>query len=194
MTEEVKLAAEIVKQGGVIVFPTDTAFGIGARLDNEEAVERIFHIKGRETSKAVPLLFDSVEMVKDYVEEIPQKVEHLIEKYWPGALTIVLKANKEKVPSSLRGGGETIGVRIPDQSELLQLITWVGVPIIGTSANFSGASTVFNSLSLDPALVGQVDYVLKGNCKGRKSSTVIDVTSTPWKLLREGVIKINQFV
>jgi L-threonylcarbamoyladenylate synthase len=165
MRDEVRHAIKIVKDGGVIIYPTDTACGIGCRIDNAEAVERVFAIKGRDTSKATPVLFSSVEMVRQYVSEIPVDVqETLMERYWPGALTIILSAQKEKVNEMIRGGGDTIGTRIPNFPDIITLIEEVGVPIIGTSANFSGEPSIFSTKELSQELLSLVDYVLPGDC------------------------------
>ena len=191
MKEELSKAIEIVKNGGVIIYPTDTACGIGCRIDNTDAVSRIFSIKGRETSKATPVLFSSVEMVEKYVEAIPQEVKkNLMEKYWPGAVTIILRA-EENVDPLIRGGGKTIGARIPNYSDILTLIEEVGVPLIGTSANFSGEPSIFTTDDISGNLASLVDYVLQGECSFKKPSTVIDSTQEPWKVVREGAIVIS---
>lgn len=189
MKEELAKAIEIVRNGGVIIYPTDTACGIGGRIDNKEAVERVFSIKGRNLNKATPVLFSSIEMVKEYVTDIPKEVEEtLMRKYWPGALTIILSAQEEKVNELIRGGGKTIGVRIPEYSPVTTLITEVGFPLIGTSANFSGEPSIYTTDAISEELASLVDYILPGECTSKKPSTVIDCTQIPWKVVREGSI------
>lgn len=191
MTEQVKEVIEVLKQGGIVIFPTDTAFGIGCRIDDEKAVKKLFRIRQRPATQAPPVLFESLAQVKEYVTDIPERVEEqLMDKYWPGALTIVLPANKTLVSDLIRGGGETIGCRIPDSSICLEIIRGVGVPIIGTSANFSGESTPYTEASLNPELVALVDLVVSGETSVHKMSTVIDCTQNPWKVLRQGAILI----
>jgi L-threonylcarbamoyladenylate synthase len=130
-------------------------------------------------------------MARNYVVDIPQKVkESLIQPFWPGGLTIVLESRKEKVFDQVRGGGNTVGVRMPDHELLLSIIKTVGVPILGPSANFHGDKTPFFQEDLDPELIKKVDYVLYGNCKQQKASTVIDCTVNPWKIIREGSVKV----
>ncbi|MEX2012887.1 MAG: L-threonylcarbamoyladenylate synthase, partial [Candidatus Levyibacteriota bacterium] len=130
--EQIEKAVEILKDGGIIIFPTDTAFGIGCRIDNEEAIKRLFDIRKRPKEKATPVLVSSLEMTRLFVKEIPQEVEEkLIKKYWPGALTIILPAKEEKVPYLVRGGGNTIGIRMPSNETILSIIEKAGVPILG---------------------------------------------------------------
>lgn len=190
--DKIKKAIEILKEGGIVIFPTDTAFGIGCRIDDEKAVERLFNIRKRPPTQATPVLVDTVKMARDYVQSLPQEViDKLIEPYWPGALTIVLKSQTEKVPLLVRGGSATIGVRIPNHPIPRSLIRNLGVPILGPSANFHGESTPYKFEDLNPELVKLVDYVVPGTCSVCQPSTVIDCTQTPWKILRASAVKIS---
>lgn len=192
MSNDINKAIEILRQGGIVIFPTDTAFGIGCRIDDEQSAEKLFKIRKRPENKAVPVLFSDIEMVKKYIKEIPQDVEGLMKKYWPGALTIILQCDKTKVPALVRGGGETLGVRVSSNKVLQKIITEVGVPILGPSANFSGEKTPFRFEDLNPKLASLVDYVLNGKGSLRKNaSTVIDCSAKPWKIIREGAVRIN---
>lgn len=194
MDKEIKTAIEIFKNGGIVIFPTDTAIGIGCRIDNPNAVERLFKIRRRPKTKAAPVLFSSIDMVREYIKEIPQDVEKLMKKYWPGALTIILCCNKLTVPSLVRGGGETLGVRIPNNKIIKTIIAKVGAPILGPSANFSGGKTPYSLKELDKKLVNLVDFVVSGETSGEEmASTVIDCTVEPWKIVREGATKIPNF-
>ncbi len=190
--DEVKDAIDVLKDGGIVIFPTDTAFGIGCRIDDEKAVERLFKIRKRPPTQATPVLINSLEMVTEYIQKIPRDVQkELIEKYWPGALTIVLPCKTEKVPNLVRGGGETLGIRMPNHKMTLLLIEGVGVPVLGPSANFYGKETPYEFKNLDPELLKLVDLVVEGETQTGKTSTVIDVSKKPWKVLREGAIKLN---
>jgi len=101
--------ANILNKGGIIIFPTDTAFGIGCRIDNQKAVEKLLKIKKRPLNQPTPVLVSNLEMAKKYIESIPKGVEEkLIRKFWPGALTIILKAKENLVPELVRGGGENL--------------------------------------------------------------------------------------
>jgi L-threonylcarbamoyladenylate synthase len=193
MENQIDQAVKILNQGGIVIFPTDTAFGIGCRIDNENSVQKLFKIRKRPESQAVPVLVSSLEMAKKYIDGgIPEKVvQDLVNPYWPDALTIILKANKDKVPSLVRGGGETIGIRMPNNQTILEVIKKVGVPILGPSANFHGEETPFDFDDLDSNLVSLVDYVVQGECSVKSASTVIDCTQNPWKVLRQGAINVN---
>lgn len=192
MEEQVEKAVEILKNGGIGIFPTDTAFGIGCRVDDEKAIRRLFKIRKRPETQPMSILVDTVAMAKKYVEEIPQEVvDRLIEPYWPGALTIILEANKHVVPSLIRGGGDTVGVRIPNHEVARKLIREVGVGILGPSANFHGKPTPYQFEDLDPELVQLVDFVLQGKCTVKEASTVVDCTVVPWKILRQGSIVLS---
>lgn len=189
--DRVSEAAKILNDGGVVIFPTDTAFGIGVRIDDENAVRKLFELRKRAENKPVPVLVSSVLMAKGYVKELPKNVEKLMEKYWPGGLTIILQAN-DNVSRLVSGGTGTVGLRMPDNKIVLSLIENVGVPILGPSANFAGEATPFTREEIDPELVNLVDYVLDGETKGRgMPSTVIDCTKTPWKIVREGAVKVE---
>src|SRR6185503_15822632 len=165
MNEHILRSIKILEQGGVVIFPTDTAFGVGCRIDEENAIKKLFKIRNRPETQAAPVLVSDVKMAQQYFLQIPNRVkEELIDKYWPGALTIVLPCKKEKVPDLVRGGGNNLGVRMPNHELALKIIEGVGVPILGPSANFHGEETPFRFEDLDPELVKLVDYVVPGQC------------------------------
>ena len=184
-------AVKILEQGGLVIFPTDTAFGIGCRIDDEEAVKKLYSIRKRPVTQAPPVLVGSVDMAQHLVTTIPKRVKsELIENYWPGALTIVLPCMNDAIPSIVRGGGVTIGIRMPNHQTPLHIIQSLGIPIIGTSANFHGESTPFQLSDINPQLHHLVDYIVPGVCSVKRESTVIDCTEEPWKILRQGAITV----
>lgn len=191
MNNEIEKAVEVLKSGGIALLPTDTVFGICCRIDNKESLERLFKIKKRDEHQAVPVLVSSTDMAKEYLLPFSEKVEKLMEDYWPGGLTIVLPCKEEKVLPLVRGSSNTLGVRMPDFLPLFQIIEKVGVPIVGTSANFHGLPSVSKWKDLDPDLVGLCDYVLKEDSLGSKSSTVVDCSKEPWKILRQGAVELT---
>lgn len=191
LLRQVEKAVKVLKTGGIVIYPTDTAFGIGCRIDSEESVKRLFEIRKRSEKKATPVLFDSIEKVSQFVLPFDSKVKKLMEKHWPGALTIVLPCQNSKVPSLVRGGGNNLGVRIPDHIVPRQLIRSIGVPIIGASANFSGNTTPFSFEKLDKRLIKLVDFVIEGQTNGDGlTSTVVDCSALPWKIIRQGSVVI----
>ncbi len=202
--DQLKIIAEAIKifnSGGVVIFPTDTAFGIGCKIDNEEALKKLLTIKNRPSKQALPVLISDLEMAKKYFMTplpapdcvgrqagLPKKIKKLMIDYWPGGLTIVYKANKT-ISSLIKGGGENIGLRMPDNEMLLKIIEKIGVPIIGTSANFHDKPTPYTISEIDKRMIKQVDYVISGECNGKLTSTVIDCTQNPWKIIRQGKVK-----
>lgn len=194
MDKEIEKVVSILKKGGVVIFPTDTAFGIGCRIDDKKAVGRLFKIRKRPGTQATPVLVGSLEMAQKYLKPISQEViDKLIKPYWPGALTIILGCNRVKVPSLVRGGGFTVGIRIPNHLVTLSLVKRVGVPILGPSANFHGEKTPYRFEDLDKELIKLVDYVIWGECKLKQQSTVIDCSQEQWKILREGAVKFKLY-
>ena len=190
--EDIQKAVQILKEGGIVIFPTDTAFGIGCRIDDEKMVKRLFKIRKRPETQATPVLVSSLHMAEKYLQPIQQDVvEKLIKPYWPGALTIVLKSRIEKVPALVRGGTETLGVRVPDHLATLALINGVGIPLLGPSANFHGEATPYMFEDLNQELLRQVDFVVPGECHIKKASTVIDTTQKPWRILRQGAVDLH---
>ncbi len=188
---QIQQAIEILKNGGVGIFPTDTVYGVGCRLDDERALKRLFALRNRPEEKAVLAVVDSVEMAEKYVT-IPEEVRlQLIKKYWPGGLTIVLPCNREKVPEIARGGGMTLGVRQTSHPVLLELIKEIGVPLVAPSANFAGEPTPKTFEEVDKKLLDMVDFAINLPSGGNVASTVIDCSVTPWKILREGAVKVS---
>jgi L-threonylcarbamoyladenylate synthase len=185
-------AVEVFKNGGVVIFSTDTAIGIGCRIDDEKAVERLFRIRKRPENKPLLVLVSSIKMAQKYLLPIPEKVKNeMIEPYWPGRLTIILECDTKKVPSLVRSRGDALGIRLPDNLRLQELINRVGVPLVAPSANFAGEKTPFKFGDLDSKLVEQVDYVLcDEESLGKKESTIIDCSVEPWKIVRNGAVKI----
>ncbi len=188
--DKILKAVEVLNKGGIIIFPTDTAFGIGCRIDSEKAIEKLFTVRKRPKDMATPVLCNSIKMVQNYIESIPDDVQELMKKYWPGALTIILSCKTTKVPSLARGGGITIGFRVPNHKTILEIIKGVGVGILGPSANFHGEKTPYEFNDLDQNLIKQVDYIVPGKTTVKQVSTVIDCSQKPWKIIREGAVKL----
>lgn len=190
--DKVKKAIEVFKRGGVVIFPTDTALGIGCKMDDEKAVRKLLEIRKRPENKPLLVLVNSVKMAEEYLLPIPEKIKtELIKPYWPGKLTIVLKCNLDKVPFPVRDKRNTLGVRFPKSKILSELISGVGVPIVAPSANFSGEKTPFRFEDLNPKLARKADYILNEKVTpGKNASTIIDCTIEPWKIIRKGAVGI----
>lgn len=133
-------------------------------------------------------------MAKKYFRPpLPNNVRHLIERYWPGALTIVYNCQWDKVLSQVRGCGKTLGVRMPDHEITSELIKSVKVPLLGPSANFHGEKTPYRYQDLDKNLVKLVDFVIPGSCTVGNVSTVVDCIKHPFKVIRQGAIKLENY-
>ena len=189
MDKKIQQAIDVLKNGGVGIFPTDTAFAIGCRVDDEEAVQRLFAIKLRSSNQAVPILVDGIEMAKRY-GKIDEKVQKILNEFWPGALTIIVPKYESKISPLVLGMGNTVGLRQPNHETCLEIIQHVGVPLIGTSANFHGQPTPYVYEDIDPELGKKVDFVLPGVCQVGLASTIVDATKNPWKILRQGTVQL----
>ncbi len=183
-------AVDILNTGGIVIFPTDTAFGIGCRIDNHAAVDRLCNIRHRPATQPMPVLVHSVSSALAYLDSPSDIVRRFMREYWPGALTIVAPCKKNLIYSPIRGGGKTIGLRMPNHPTILKIIEAVGVPVLGPSANFHGEPTPYSVDDLNPKLVGLVDYVVAGECTVKQASTVVDCSMNPYKIIRQGAVKL----
>jgi L-threonylcarbamoyladenylate synthase len=180
----------ILNQGGLIIFPTDTAYGLGCRLDNPQALQKINKITKRLSTMPSPVLVSSLKMAQKFLQKTSPAFIKLTQKFWPGPLTLIYKCQIHKVHPLVRGQGSTLGVRQPNHPIVLKIIQKIGVPILGTSANLHGHSTPFEKKDLNPKILKHVDLILGGNCPLKESSTVLDLSQTPWQVLRRGSIKV----
>lgn len=187
MNIKLEKAAEIILRGGLVVYPTETFYALGANALNKKAVEEIFKVKKRPLSKPIPIIIADKSWLKDIVIEVPEVAIHLIKKYWPGPLTIVFRASN-KLPSNLTGGTGKIGIRVCSHPLAQRLVSLVNVPITATSANISGEPP---PNSIESISLNGIDIIDGGPVLGRVPSTIIDVTSTPPVILRQGAIKIT---
>lgn len=192
MDEHISRAVRVLSQGGIIIFPTDTAFGIGCRLDNPTSVDRLFSIRERPLTQAMPVLVDSIDMALVYLDHPTDIVRRMMQAHWPGGLTIVAPCKENLVYSPIRGSVKTIGVRQPDHETTIRIIRGAGVPILGSSANFHGKATPFLFTDLDPELTALVDYVVPGVGKTTTASTVVDTTRTPAVIIRLGAVQLRE--
>jgi L-threonylcarbamoyladenylate synthase len=183
-------AVSVVKEGGIIIYPTDTAFGIGCRIDNRKSVDRLFMIRKRPVTQAMPVLVRSKDMALAYFDSPSHIVRHFMETYWPGALTIVSKCKKNAIYSPICGGRKSVGLRMPNHETILDIIEGVGVPVLGPSANFHGDITPYSLQELNPELIKHVDYVVQGECSVGLASTVVDCTVTPYTIIRQGAVTL----
>ncbi|MBR1801849.1 threonylcarbamoyl-AMP synthase [Candidatus Saccharibacteria bacterium] len=183
--EDFERAADILLSGGTVIFPTDTVYGLGAVANNDAAVEKLFEIKGRDIKKPINLLIaDYEDLLK--IAEIPSREEgKLMEKYWPGPLTIILK-RKQNVANVAAANGGTIGVRIPDSEIARNLIREVGFPIATTSVNLAGKEPAVKVEDIDEKILDSVDFILDGGeCKLKTPSKIVKIENGVVKILRK---------
>ena len=173
-----------------MAFPTDTFYGLGADVFCKEALMRVFCIKGRQADVALPVLIADASDLDDVAVDVPPIAHELTERFWPGALTLVLK-RATRIPALVSGGRDTIGVRVPDHLVPRALVRALGRPITGTSANPTGYPGTTTAAEVQDLLGDTVDYVIEGGrCPGEKASTVLDLTGPVPRVLREGMITI----
>lgn len=186
--DHINKAVEVLNNGGVVIFPTDTAFGIGCRIDDHKAIERLFALRKRSLTQPPPVLVSSLRMAQRYGDFTEEIIEKLVDPYWPGALTIIVPTKDRIDPLVQKDGG--VGLRVPDHQVALEIVERIDCALLGSSANFPGNPTPYKFEDLDPDLVGLVNYVVPGQTNGSEASTVINTIVSPWQILRDGAIKV----
>ncbi len=186
--ELINEAALVIKNGGGIAFPTQHLYGLGADAFNTDAVTRVFKIKRRSYDKPLLVLIDKSYDLTRLVQQVPYAATRIMERFWPGAVTIVFKA-KHILPINLTAGTERIGVRMPEHPVALALTTAVQGPITATSANITGNPGCSLVSDMDPLITDKLDLIMDvGALKGGMGSTVVDVTGDSLKILRQGAV------
>jgi L-threonylcarbamoyladenylate synthase len=188
----IEKAAGVINQGGIVVFPTSTFYGIGARAFDVHAVDRVFRIKERHRQNPLLVLIASLTDLDCLVRSIPSSAARLMDTLWPGGVTLVFDA-AAGVPSNLTGHSGKIGIRLAGHPVAAALARAVTGPVTATSANLSGEESCAAVASLNRGIKDHVDLVLDaGRLPGKRGSTVVDVTVFPPKILREGVISAKR--
>jgi L-threonylcarbamoyladenylate synthase len=190
--QQVEQAITILKQGGIVACPTDTVYGVVAAINIEPAVERIYRIKGRPRSQALPILLADKSQMADVAKIVPLVAWRLADKFWPGALTLVL-LKAESVPDIVTGGGKTVAVRVANHPMPVAIIRGLGVPIVGTSANLSGHPSALTAEEVRAQIGDRVDMIIDGGrCPGGIESTIIDLSGEMPLILRKGAIPLEE--
>jgi L-threonylcarbamoyladenylate synthase len=185
-------AVKILKAGGIIAYPTESFYALGAMALNEKAVKKIFDLKNRPYGKPLPLIVDDIQTLLTAAKEVPDRAKEMINKFWPGPLTMIFKARKE-VPLLITGDSKNVAVRIPGESAALQIAKSIKAAVTATSANLSSQPPAINVEAVLTYFGDNIDLILDGgNAPGGKPSTIIDVTVTPVRILREGSIELNR--
>ena len=182
-----------LKGGGVVAFPTDTVYGVGVDPFQPEAVRKLYEIKGRPIDKPIPILVGSVDDVERVAQNLPPTFSRLAEQFWPGGLTLIVKA--KSLPSEVTAGGDTVGVRMPDHPLALALLQRFGGAIATTSANKSDEPPATSAEQVESELGALVSIILDGGETATKiASTVLDLSVSPPQIRRNGGISMDQLV
>ena len=190
--EVIQEAAQVIHEGGVVAVPTESFYGLAVHALDEKAIGRLFAVKRRREDNPVLILIPSKEGLSSYVTEVHEKGRKLMERFWPGGLTMVFFAGPI-LPRSLTAGTGKIGVRLSSHPVPTELARAVGAPITGTSANRSGRPSCSTAEEVMEALGEDIDLILDGGkTAGGKGSTVLDVTTDPPVVLREGIVSRNE--
>jgi L-threonylcarbamoyladenylate synthase len=186
--QAIRRAVAMLRRGGVVGFPTDTVYGLGAHSGIASAIEKLFQVKERERLKAIPLLIARTEDLSTVAVQVPDIAWRLAERFWPGPVTLVVPKG-ETVLDILTGGASSVAVRVPAHQVALQLIAALGTPLATTSANLSGQPEAATAEEAYEALRGRVRLLLDGGrCPGGVASTVVDVTTDPPSVRRRGAM------
>lgn len=185
---ELDRAAELLRAGGLVAVPTETVYGLAGSGIDPDAVEQIYAVKGRPAVKPLSLMVQDAGAMAQYCRQVPKAAYALAERFWPGPLTIVLRA-KDCVPEIVRAGGETVGLRCPDHPVTLALLQKARLPLAAPSANPSGAPSPKTADEVLRYFDGKIAAVIDGGACGiGRESTIVDLSATPYRILREGAL------
>lgn len=183
--------AALLREGGIIAYPTETIYGLGVDALNEKAIKRLFEIKSRAVDKPVSVLVRDTQMLRRVVSRVPQVARPIMEKYWPGPVTIIFSASGE-IPSTLTGQTGTIGVRISSHPFVRHLFDVFDSPLTSTSANISGGRSLMEPEDILRTFGSLIDLVIgMSEFMEGKGSTLIDVTGERPRIVREGIVEVE---
>ncbi|OGR79900.1 MAG: threonylcarbamoyl-AMP synthase [Elusimicrobia bacterium RIFCSPLOWO2_02_FULL_39_32] len=192
MKREIKKAVRFLNQGGLVCFPTETVYGLGARLFDEQALQKIFKVKNRPMDNPLIVHIADLKELKMLTQNFPRAAFKLIEKFWPGPLTLVCKRSA-LAPALASAGLKTVAIRMPNHRTALELIRALGEPIAAPSANISGRPSSTRYQDVVRELGNKVNMVLKGEqSELGLESTVLDITRVPFRILRPGFVTLEK--
>ena len=190
--EETAAAAELLRGGGLVAVPTETVYGLAGNGMDPSVIEKLYEVKGRPAVKPISLMVAGLEAIAGLCEDVPRAALELAARFWPGPLTIVLKARPE-VPAVLRAGGETVGLRCPRQAQTLRLLRETGFPLAVPSANPSGRESPKTADEVLRYFDGRIEGVIDGGpCELGLESTVMDMSAAPYRILRQGSLPAEE--
>ena len=192
MPDALTRAVELLRQGDLVAFPTDTVYGVGAHAFLEEAVARLYRVKGRPADQPIALLLPDAAAMESVCTNIPPLAWQIAERFWPGGLSLVL-ARSKAVPDRVTAGGSTVAVRVPDHPLVRAICRELEAPLAASSANCHGLPPPVTADEVEAALAGRVSLILDGGrCQGGVASTVLDLTVSPPSILRRGLVTAEQ--
>jgi len=178
----------VLKEDGVMAYPTDTFYGLGVNCFSEDAIRKVYMLKERDLSKPLSVIIADLSELEELVEDIPPIFKSLSSEFWPGLLTLVFRAS-EKLPEMLIGPSRSIGVRYPDYDWLRALVRYAGFPITATSANLSDREEASDPFCVIEDFSGRINLIVDGGLTpGIRPSTVVDISTGTVKILREGAL------
>ena len=190
--DELEEVAEIIRNGGVVIFPTETVYGIGGNALNTETIKKIYEVKKRPSSKPLSILVKDKDEIGKYAQITSEIEKKIIDNFMPGPITLVLKKKENIIPEIVTAGNDTIGVRIPNNNIIAQVLKSCSLPIAAPSANISGQPSSTKLEDVIDDFNGKVDAMIDGGeCTEKVSSTVVQVVDGKVRILREGIITIE---
>ncbi len=187
--DNLNTAAEIIRRGGLVGVPTETVYGLAGNGLDEAAVRPIYEGKGRPGGKPLALMVHGAGEIDRYCEDVPESAKALAARFWPGPLSIVLKARTDVVPEIVRAGGKTVSLRCPDHPLTLEALRLAGLPFAAPSANPSGQPSPKTAEEVYAYFAGRIDAVIDGGpCGLGRESTILDMSKTPYRILRQGAL------
>lgn len=190
----IRIAAETIRKGGVVVFPTQCLYGVGADALNADAVDRVFQLKRRPPENPILVLIPERDCINRIAGPIPPAAEKIMDVFWPGSVTLLLEA-RSSLPAALTAGTGKIGVRLPLHPVARRLVAKTGRPMTGTSANLSGEPGAMRISDISNDILSTADLVIDaGTLKGGTGSTVVDVTVFPPRIVREGIVPADSIL
>ena len=190
--EAIKFASNLIDEGEIIAFPTDTLYGLGCNAFDERAIRKLYKLKNRDLSKPINVLIGSEKQLSDITDRNLSITKELTKEFWPGDLTLILNKN-QNVPDILTAGLKTIGVRMPNNEATLRMISEIGKPLAATSANISGKPSITNAKQILEYFDKKIPLILDGGeSEIGEESTIISLITTPPKILRQGSLSIEK--
>ena len=194
ISRDIETAAELLREGSLVAVPTETVYGLAGNGLDEQVIESIYEVKGRPAVKPISLMVPGAEAIDRLCEEVPDAARQLAEAFWPGPLTLVLRA-RSSVPEILRAGGDTVGLRCPRQEQTLRLLGELEFPLAVPSANPSGMESPKDADQVLQYFDGKIAAVIDGGrCALGLESTVLDLSKTPYRILRQGSLPAEEIM